>query len=411
MSQKDIIVQQLLDGLDELRPIALAAKEDSDDARSLLRRMVTLTETLQRLPFIEPWLYGRIANLLIQLFDAEHGVLLKHIQEADMDAQDWLSIEKHTVARQNLINTAVRDIPHITQMLQRSTQALGVSLSPQHSVAQQCTEFERLLLEHLQNHGSINKEMRLLVVAFQASIQSIASVLEDIGENSPELSQIQAILEQELPEDPKQAQALLREARSNILKAGLKLSSAGESIKSSMATQLQQMSELSERLQEAESQARNDPLTGLANRRKLTEFFQSLDESRQPVLFILDIDHFKRINDKYGHDGGDQVLEQLSSLLQASVRNTDMVARLGGEEFCIVLPMVNLHQGKILAEKIRHSVETSSFKTNQDKVDVKISIGIAQQRGNESLQSWMKRADEALYEAKENGRNQVVLSE
>jgi len=159
-----------------------------------------------------------------------------------------------------------------------------------------------------------------------------------------------------------------------------------------------------------------DPLTSLYNRRYLGVHLEKLLQKNMAsrkclAVLMFDIDHFKSINDNYGHGVGDAVLKIFAERISNGLRPIDMVARLGGEEFCIVLPMVNLHQGKILAEKIRHSVETSSFKTNQDKVDVKISIGIAQQRGNESLQSWMKRADEALYEAKENGRNQVVLSE
>lgn len=406
-----MIITQLMEGLDEIRPAVLSSKEPNADLRSTLRHMFDLLEQLQHMPFIEPHLYQRVILMLSQMFDAEHGALLKHLHNTQAQNNDWEILQTHLKERQHLLEAAVSDMPLLTGILQRSSVLLGQSLSEQTDIRQKCLVFERIFRLHLDQDASFQDELRLLVIAFKESIKTMAHVLEDVGESSPELAQIQAILEQDLPKDPKQAQTILHEARNHILHAGKKLSSAGQQIKASMSSQVEKMSALSARLEEAESQARNDPLTGLANRRKLSEYFQAIRPGTTPVLLMLDIDHFKHINDTYGHDIGDQVLEQLSRILLSSVRESDIVARLGGEEFCIVLPKVNLTQGKTLAESIRIAVEATGFNTTQGKVVVRISMGVAMQQANESLTAWIKRADEALYHAKENGRNQVVIAE
>jgi len=221
---------------------------------------------------------------------------------------------------------------------------------------------------------------------------------------------VQAVLEQDLPSDPEQAQTLLRKARNNILKAGDKLNHASQHVKATMTTQVEQMNELSRRLHAAEAQARNDPLTGLGNRRKLREFFNTLHKETSTSFLMIDIDHFKHINDQYGHDAGDLVLKKLSHLLKIAARSTDMVARLGGEEFCIVLPETNLAHAANLAEKIRHDIENETFQAQQGNIEVKVSIGVAERHEEETIAKWLKRADTVLYQAKRSGRNQVVCA-
>jgi len=152
-----------------------------------------------------------------------------------------------------------------------------------------------------------------------------------------------------------------------------------------------------------------DKLTQSYNRLKLDE---TMDEQLKlskitavPFsILILDIDHFKHVNDTYGHQVGDQVLVELVSILKNHVRNEDVVGRWGGEEFLIILPNTDLEGGARLAEKLRNAVSANQF-TRAGKVTS--SIGVAAYQGDSAQESIVSRADAALYLAKENGRNRV----
>ncbi|MCS3803690.1 diguanylate cyclase [Chromobacterium alkanivorans] len=159
-------------------------------------------------------------------------------------------------------------------------------------------------------------------------------------------------------------------------------------------------------------QARSDALTGLNNRMACNE--QLRDEhlrygrSGAPYsVLLLDVDHFKRVNDSFGHDAGDRVLRHIAQLLQATARLTDFTARYGGEEFLLLLPDTDDSGAAVLAEKIRAAVEHAQA---PDVGTVTISIGLAMARpADAQAEAVVKRADQALYRAKANGRNQVAL--
>lgn len=163
-----------------------------------------------------------------------------------------------------------------------------------------------------------------------------------------------------------------------------------------------------------ETESATDPLTGLYNRRHLKEEIQNelARSERSEVKFcilLLDIDHFKKINDKYGHKIGDDVLKELSAILRNSVRLSDKVFRYGGEEFMILLPETLAIDARILAERIREKIENYSFTNVRNKVC--ISGGIAQSSKDSSLDLLIQKADKRLYFAKENGRNTIVWDE
>lgn len=163
--------------------------------------------------------------------------------------------------------------------------------------------------------------------------------------------------------------------------------------------------------------ATRDPLTGLHNRRSLDARLaeaQALDRrySRQNGrvhgLLLIDVDHFKRVNDVHGHPAGDAVLRQLASVLQRAVRITDVAARFGGEEFAVLLPeLAGPLEAVMAAEKIRRSVEGASFPA-VGKVTVSVGVSLASP-DDEDVRPLIARADAALYEAKRGGRNAVVL--
>jgi diguanylate cyclase (GGDEF)-like protein/hemerythrin-like metal-binding protein/PAS domain S-box-containing protein len=171
--------------------------------------------------------------------------------------------------------------------------------------------------------------------------------------------------------------------------------------------------EVLKRTREIESMLRTDPLTGIGNRRFLME---SLDEElkrsdrygRNPALLFIDIDHFKVINDNYGHGIGDQVLIKTAKALQKEVRNIDALGRFGGEEFLVILPETSLQGALVIAERMRTRVKNTKFAEIDHSIS--ISIGVAERESNEVAHDLIKRADEALYRAKNNGRDQVQLA-
>tara|TARA_B100000965_G_scaffold405626_2_gene440458 strand:+ start:16619 stop:17749 length:1131 start_codon:yes stop_codon:yes gene_type:complete len=162
-----------------------------------------------------------------------------------------------------------------------------------------------------------------------------------------------------------------------------------------------------------EKQAQQDILTRLPNRRGIQQFieFESARARRQkkPLTLILcDIDRFKRVNDQYGHDGGDVVLKHVSDLFKASIREQDGVARWGGEEFLFVLPDTEESNAVVLAEKVRETLATSPVDIQQKKVVITASFGVAQIDFEQGLDKALTLADKALYKAKEKGRNKVL---
>ncbi|MFQ5562921.1 MAG: PleD family two-component system response regulator [Parvularculaceae bacterium] len=163
-----------------------------------------------------------------------------------------------------------------------------------------------------------------------------------------------------------------------------------------------------------------DQLTGLYNRRYLASHLSAmLDRAhwtgRPMSVMILDIDHFKAINDTYGHDAGDKVLHEFADRISMSVRGIDLACRYGGEEFLIAMPDTDKNFANIVAERLRQEIATDKIVLNggRDVVEFTVSIGVASTEDgteDENAQKLIKRADEALYEAKTGGRNRVIMS-
>ncbi|MBN95830.1 MAG: GGDEF domain-containing protein [Deltaproteobacteria bacterium] len=159
--------------------------------------------------------------------------------------------------------------------------------------------------------------------------------------------------------------------------------------------------------------ARTDPLTGLNTRRYLDDYLSDLvaaheRNARAISVLMIDLDHFKQVNDGFGHAIGDQVLQDVSQLIQTAIRSGDTAVRYGGEEFCVVLPGASEAIALRVAERIRSSTETSSREREGRAPKVTVSIGAATLAPNEDAAHWLERADAALYIAKRDGRNRVV---
>ena len=165
-----------------------------------------------------------------------------------------------------------------------------------------------------------------------------------------------------------------------------------------------------------QSVAYRDSLTGIFNRHYLLEksdsFFQESDLLNHPLsILLIDIDFFKKVNDVYGHLTGDRILKYVVKNIQQALRTDDLFARYGGEEFILLLPKTNIEESSIVAEKLRRIIEQNPY--SSDRLDaiisITISIGASQYQKEDTLEKLIGKADSALYQAKERGRNQVQV--
>lgn len=169
-----------------------------------------------------------------------------------------------------------------------------------------------------------------------------------------------------------------------------------------------------------EKSAATDPLTKLLNRQAFDFVFQQAildsERSRQTLcVAIMDIDHFKKINDKHGHLVGDHVLKEIAAISRRSLRESDVICRWGGEEFLLLLKNCSLEKATAIAETLRSTIAANDFSRTTDltkgRLSLTVSMGVAECKPQESEDSVFERADVALYQAKENGRNSVYFSE
>ena len=266
----------------------------------------------------------------------------------------------------------------------------------------------------------------VLLGALAAALLTLAALLlaRRISQPVEQLARIAGRVETErrIPDFPDKPAALelgrLSDAMRSMARALLATEQELQQANTTLEAQVQQRTaELQAANAALEHLATRDPLTGLHNRRSLDARLAealSLDRrygaanGRVHGLLLIDVDHFKRVNDQFGHPAGDAVLRQLAQLLQASVRITDVAARFGGEEFAVLLPeLAGALEAVMAAEKIRTAVERASF-AEVGKVTVSIGVSLASP-DDADVRPLVDRADAALYEAKRGGRNAVVL--
>jgi diguanylate cyclase (GGDEF)-like protein len=202
----------------------------------------------------------------------------------------------------------------------------------------------------------------------------------------------------------------LRQARLALEESTQALGSANDALK----LRLEDINRLQEQLRE---QAHRDPLTGQYNRRYLDttlqrEMIKAAREQLPITLLMVDIDHFKAINDTHGHPVGDEVLRQIGLILATHARSHDVVCRYGGEEFLLLLPQLPSTQALQRAEQLRRSAKTHVFSTEAGDIRVTLSVGVATYPDHgQTVDELLRSADHALYQAKREGRNRVVQAQ
>lgn len=184
-------------------------------------------------------------------------------------------------------------------------------------------------------------------------------------------------------------------------------------LQENLASSQNELTNLKNELERTRIEALIDPLTELANRRKFDKDFetaikQSLEMSQSVSFIMVDIDHFKKINDTYGHLFGDRVIQVVANLLVSSFGKEKCIARLGGEEFGIILPNINILVAFEMSEKIRKTIELSKIRQGKKEVGgITVSVGVGELAKNEGLRAFYGRVDKALYNSKNGGRNKV----
>jgi diguanylate cyclase len=301
---------------------------------------------------------------------------------------------------------------HLAGLNQKLTLAIDSELAAR-QVLDQAT-IERLHVEHLKSRDlQHNEQLQIALDGLMARLTAaVAASFEGADEYAVALQKCAAELG--AVNDPD----TLRLALSSLIDA----TSAARNHAGQLRLQLKQshseMQSLRQRLGALQGEALIDPLTGLRNRRGFDAAFQQVIdqegyESSGASLMLLDIDHFKQVNDTYGHLFGDLVIGAAGRILLNAIKGRDIVARFGGEEFLVFLPDTPVAGALVLAEQIRDAFSRARVKrAGSDKVlgQVTISIGVASPRSGESLDQAIERADQALYQAKHAGRNCVRLA-
>ncbi|MCX7760237.1 MAG: GGDEF domain-containing protein [Hydrogenothermaceae bacterium] len=192
------------------------------------------------------------------------------------------------------------------------------------------------------------------------------------------------------------------------------LRSQNESLMQKLEEYHKEITKLNTEIKIAKEEANGDFLTGLVNRRSFERSVKDLlkevkEKDYTFSLIIMDIDNFKYVNDTYGHLAGDEVLKEIAMLLRIFLRANTIIGRLGGEEFGIILPNVNIENAVKVAERLRNAIENREIKFNNHIIKVTASFGVTETKKTDDYISLFERADKALYKAKNNGKNRIEI--
>ena len=256
------------------------------------------------------------------------------------------------------------------------------------------------LLQRLCRRAAAVPEEQRMAKEVLARLKDLAShMATNVGQHSSRVEQINQELTANRVPEPE-----------GVISAVEQLIAANQSMQAQLSTVEVKLNEQARLVDLKAAEARTDVLTGLANRRafddKVAAYFDEFQRSRRPFSLILgDIDHFKRFNDAYGHQTGDEVLRSTARVLRESARESDFVARYGGEEMTIVLPGTEADEAIRALERARQAVESVRFRASPGELQVTMSFGAAALLPGEEVAALIRRADAALYAAKEAGRN------
>lgn len=310
-------------------------------------------------------------------------------------------------------------VPSIAPKMDNATIELSQKLraTPQYVTSEEC---EKELKTAIAMRIALDKQsVEEMVNALDVLLEKLSAQLIDLIERSESSSsEIREVkrdleaLEHHKPADFKTAHKRLYTIAS-ALEEKVEVLSQDLKVHNEKVTKMgKKIATLEAELAQATQASREDFLTKLFNKRAIEEFLTLKEgeferHGHSFCIAMLDLDHFKSINDTYGHEAGDAVLIAFAKILKLEARNTDIVGRYGGEEFIAILGETDLEGAKIFCEKVRAHVEQAHFMYQGERISVSVSIGIAQRSDYPSLKGVIKGADKYLYDAKSKGRNRV----
>jgi diguanylate cyclase (GGDEF)-like protein len=266
--------------------------------------------------------------------------------------------------------------------------------------------------------GPVRRRFEAAQRECSALLKTLARQLNQSHQTGARIASRAELLAQQLSEDPDPS--AIRVLRADLLRGLDDIRSDTRQLQSSLTSSEQRIADLEAELDlrnlelnEARRAAEHDPLTGTLNRsgfdRRLERHMTRSRQSGEPLsLLMLDLDHFKSLNDTYGHPAGDKVLRSVARTLERQLRVEDLVGRLGGEEFAVMLPRNDPREAARIADRLREAIASKVFVSSGRRFSVTTSIGVTTYRPGEGAHAMLERADKALYRAKEGGRNQVI---
>jgi diguanylate cyclase len=256
--------------------------------------------------------------------------------------------------------------------------------------------------------GKLKQEQAAMVTALQSLVESTEQLTSDVDSHNTELASVgQTVCDMDVGNTFATVQRTLLGHIADVIESNRKL-------EDDLVVTRYRLEEQAQELDRTRREARIDSLSGVPNRKAFDEAlaFMVAKFKRRNVAFslmLLDVDHFKRINDTHGHQSGDRVVTLLGEKLKEQVRPSDFVGRFGGDEFAILFSGLDHHTSQRVAERIQQAVEQTNFDVGigNARVAVTLSMGMADVRDNDTAETIFERADKALYRSKKCGRNQL----
>ena len=361
----------------------------------------------------------------LNLPDAPNGEIVDYALSKGLSAIVLTgSIDDET--RQNFINKDIvdyvykgnmDDINYIFQMINRLSKnrqykvlVVEDSLPFRNMIKKILTSLQFKVLaaahgEEAMSYFADNPDINLIITDYRMPVKDGLEVLKEVRKEKDKNSL--GVIVMTSPSEKTDASIFLKNGASDFI--------AKPFSKEELICRVNNTIEAMENINKIANFANRDFLTGVYNRRffysDVEEYVQVAEETNEPYAFaMIDVDYFKKINDKYGHDGGDRVLKSIAKILNDNTKGSDIVARFGGEEFCVVLKKINKEEAVKFFVNLRAKVAENKVTIKKEKVKVTISIGVSFGNGHCEIDDMLEACDSALYIAKENGRNRVEIA-
>ncbi len=340
---------------------------------------------------------ANINEVLLQLL--ERMELPSEFNEDVEQIKSRLAVEIGQNEWQSLIEDIANVVAAARNKVQQEMKEVGRFLAQLTTRLQEL--YESLQIAKAENRNS-QEDHKSLSRSIKGHVQDIESSVH----GATDLKQIKLAIQQRMEAISATFEKFIVKEEKRILDAQKRT----ERLSSRLHILEKESEELRLRVQEERKNALTDTLTGIYNRmaydERMAQAYANWKRYKTPLaILVADVDFFKKINDAFGHQAGDKVLQAIASTIRRSVRETDMAARYGGEEFVVIMPDTSLDAGLVVANKLRNEIEKLKFKYKNEPVNITISCGVAAFADDDNPDDLFERADRALYAAKSSGRN------